>query len=239
MAQAIFLVPLRMACAIALALWLVPPAVAGTVPYYHDFLGQTCLRAQDLEAAFLAGGKAVRVAPVCVEAPCEAELTRERYGRDYLGRPATDEEWDEYRKMYRLVCEAPQVLEELTELLPLDYDADSVTPVSDALFEDLATGWMPAASPWRPGTYQVWRPPGQRPGHDWRDRLPTSPFPFPDGPTGGGGSGPRPAPGPGTPGPPVGPEEVPLPVPIGPTLLGSLGALALLAAAARRPSRRG
>lgn len=108
-------------------------ATAAAVPYFHDFLGGICVREEDLETAYLLGSKGVRPPPLCIEDPCGEVLDREIYELEILGRPATDEEWEDYESMQALVCADDSPSEALTMLLPFDYDLDDPIQASDPL----------------------------------------------------------------------------------------------------------
>jgi len=105
----------------ALALLQAAPAPAGTVPYFHDFMGGVCVKESDLEAAYRAADyKGWRAPPTCMENPCAHEFDRIGYGRQILGRDPTDGEWSDYQQMWDLVCSREGAPESMTMLLPAE-----------------------------------------------------------------------------------------------------------------------
>ncbi|PZX19074.1 hypothetical protein LX81_00773 [Palleronia aestuarii] len=94
------------------------PAIASPVPLAQilrvDALGYECIRQDELEIAFAATGKGVRLPRTCLPAPCDV-LTRGELGDFVIGRPTSDSEWDEYYARYAEHCRA--------EVTPFDEEA--------------------------------------------------------------------------------------------------------------------
>ncbi|WP_145963027.1 hypothetical protein [Mangrovicoccus ximenensis] len=156
---------LLMACSL-LGLAAAPvPAKAGTVAYFHDFLGATCIREEDLETAYREGFKGTRPPPLCIEQPCAELLDRSTYEREILGREATGEEWQSYLDTRETVCTSADP-DSMARLLPAPPPAGPAA-VTRAAFSggfDLGgpvTPWQEASAPGY-GSHQVDRPAGQR-----------------------------------------------------------------------------
>ncbi|MBE3637686.1 hypothetical protein [Mangrovicoccus algicola] len=220
--------------------------MAGTVPYYNDFLGETCVREADLESAWREGFKGTRPPPVCIERPCDAALSRESYARNILGRAATDQEWSGYQDRRTEICSSDSP-DEYAGLEPVQapLTPEVTRRVSDGfvdLFPGISVTSVAATTPGY-GSRQVDRPDGDRDRSDPFEvytpggRLPgggsssggsggISDRTIIDGGTGGGGGG-----GSDSPPPPV------APVPVPPTALAMASALAMTALLRRR--RRG
>ncbi|WP_172331190.1 hypothetical protein [Mangrovicoccus sp. HB161399] len=148
-----------------LALATAPGAArAGSVPYFHDFLGKTCIMEADLETAYREGFKGTRPPPLCIEQPCADLLDRETYDREILGRPASEDEWQSYLGTRATVCSSEDP-DALARLLPVDPPADpvAVTRLASAADFDLLAPVAPwQDDSWHYGSHQVDRPDGQR-----------------------------------------------------------------------------
>lgn len=121
----------------ALAVTLPAPARAAGVPYFHDFLGDLCVREDDLETVWRTGHKGVRPPPTCLEDPCETRLDRDTFERQILGRKAEESEWNDYTQMWDLVCVEQGAPQSLTMLLPADPFAEDPIPTAlDLMAED-------------------------------------------------------------------------------------------------------
>lgn len=216
------------------------PVQASSVPYYHDFLGGVCVREQDLEAAFAAGGKGMRPPPLCLEDPCAETLTRADYSRQILGRDSTDAEWQDYSAMQSLVCAGSQPPDSLIALIPVDYDTETPILTSDPLWATDSVfapvpAWVdPVTGPSYVDNRDYTRPNAGPEGY-W------DPFAGFNGSGGTGGSGTSgtggPLSGPGT-GPGGSSDLIPStsPVPVAPSVLGGVTALLSLVAIRARKS---
>lgn len=207
----------------------VRPALAGTVPYFHDFLGGVCVREQDLESAFLAGGKGLRAPPICIETPCDEVLDRQTYEREILGRTATEEEWDDYLSMQNVVCSIAEPPDALTMLLPFDTDTGEPIAASDPIFAPNVYAPFIPWSPDGPSIIDLRTP-------ITRSYTPPSSGGFPTLSFGGGGSsdGSGTSGGGGGGGNSLQLSSSPTPVPVAPSIVGALTALAALRILGRR-----
>ena len=101
----------RLAFAISL---LATPAFAATSPLpgigtpglaMMDPIGTGCIDGGGVDDPF-PSSKGVRAPAFCLQDPCKGALTREELGRDILGRPAENWEWDTYYSRYAEFCRA-------------------------------------------------------------------------------------------------------------------------------------
>ncbi|WP_299965791.1 hypothetical protein [uncultured Roseobacter sp.] len=68
-----------------------------------DALGGECIEEGDIDLAFYASGKGLRLPRTCLPEPCEQALTPFRLSQ-LMGRPADPAEWDTYFARYADVC---------------------------------------------------------------------------------------------------------------------------------------
>lgn len=73
-----------------------------------DDLGFSCIPEGDLEAAFRATGKGVRLPQTCIADPCAEVLDEVAFG-SLLGRPADAAEFADYRGRMTRVCGTPTI----------------------------------------------------------------------------------------------------------------------------------
>lgn len=98
---------------VMLALAMGRPAAAAPVSALSDLvevdqLGFACIPEDDLEAAFRATGKGVRLPQTCIADPCAQLLGEVEFG-SLLGRPADAAEFADYRGRMTRVCGAPTI----------------------------------------------------------------------------------------------------------------------------------
>lgn len=99
----------------------------------QDALGGDCIAEEDIDEAFLASGKGLRLPRTCLPEPCEEALTPFRLA-ELIGRPAQQSEWDRYFARYADVCRK--------EVTRFDDEAPADTgPMSTAAF------WAPILGP--------------------------------------------------------------------------------------------
>ena len=132
----------RAAIVIGTAILILPaPAIASTVALADlvrtDDLGFECISDADLELAFAATGKGIRLPRTCLPDPC-AILSRDRLGHEIIGRPPSEAEWDEYYARYAEYCRA--------ETTP--FDGQMARPTAGQFWRPLLTdkrrvaGWL-------------------------------------------------------------------------------------------------
>ncbi|WP_263844286.1 VPLPA-CTERM sorting domain-containing protein [Roseobacter sinensis] len=69
----------------------------------EDPLGDECIAEEDIDLAFFASGKGMRLPRTCLPDPCNEALTPFRLA-ELIGRPAQPEEWDRYFSRYADTC---------------------------------------------------------------------------------------------------------------------------------------
>lgn len=69
----------------------------------EDVLGGTCIAEEDIDQAFFATGKGLRLPRTCLPEPCEQALTPFHLA-ELIGRPAQASEWDRYFSRYADAC---------------------------------------------------------------------------------------------------------------------------------------
>lgn len=90
----------------------------------EDALGDECIGEDDIDRAFLATGKGLRLPRTCLPDPCNQALTPFRLA-ELIGRPAQTAEWDRYFSRYADACRKEIVSfgEEVAEAAPLTKEA--------------------------------------------------------------------------------------------------------------------
>jgi hypothetical protein len=68
-----------------------------------DALGFECVAEEDIDRAFHATGKGLRLPRTCLPEPCSEALAREELAA-LIGRPPTQSEWDDYYTRYADTC---------------------------------------------------------------------------------------------------------------------------------------
>ena len=178
------------------ALLVAPPATAATSPLPvmepMDPIGIGCIDGGGYDDPFPVS-KGVRAPAFCLPEPCRAALSREELGRDILGRPAEDWEWDTYYSRYAEFCRAEAVV-----------PRGSTPPVRTAeafwtpIIAPPLQSYLPAglSGPLSPATGPIMRGNGALPNGG----TPIAGIPITGGGTlpGGGGGGPVPGGGPGS-----------------------------------------
>ncbi len=69
----------------------------------EDALGDECITEDDIDLAFFASGKGMRLPRTCLPDPCNQALTPFRLA-ELIGRPAQTSEWDRYFSRYADAC---------------------------------------------------------------------------------------------------------------------------------------
>lgn len=96
-----------------------------------DKLGFDCIHEDKIDLAFHATGKGLRLPQTCLPEPCNKALLREELTL-LVGRPANEDEWDQYFSRYADVCRK--------EIPPIATD-DGDIPVSTD--DPVETFWRP------------------------------------------------------------------------------------------------
>lgn len=104
-----------------------------------DPLGYSCIADSDIDLAFHASGKGIRLPRTCLPDPCRAALTRVELA-SLIGRPPLPSEWGDYYSRYADHCRK--------EVVPFQGSA-----VGDDGIETAADFWRPLA-----GIYPVSAP---------------------------------------------------------------------------------
>ena len=91
----------------------------------EDALGDECIEEADIDLAFFAAGKGMRLPRTCLPDPCNEALTPFRLA-ELIGRPAQASEWDRYFSRYADACRK--------EIVSFDEDAVIEEPPSPAEF---------------------------------------------------------------------------------------------------------
>ncbi len=90
----------------------------------NDVLGGDCIAEDDIDLAFFATGKGMRLPRTCLPEPCSQALTPFKLA-ELIGRPAQQSEWDRYFSRYADACRK--------EVVSFD-DAVAEEPISSAEF---------------------------------------------------------------------------------------------------------
>lgn len=90
----------------------------------NDVLGGDCIAEDDIDLAFFATGKGMRLPRTCLPEPCSQALTPFKLA-ELIGRPAQQSEWDRYFSRYADACRK--------EVVSFD-DAVAEEPISTAEF---------------------------------------------------------------------------------------------------------
>ncbi len=98
-----------------------------------DALGYACIPEKDIDLAFYATGKGMRLPRTCLPEPCEAALTPVQLA-GLIGRDPYQREWDDYFSRYADVCRK--------EVVPFDEAAGPVAGVAN----DAVAFWAPLAA---------------------------------------------------------------------------------------------
>lgn len=138
-----------------------------------DPLGYDCIREEDIDLAFHATGKGVRLPRTCLPEPCDAALTPVELA-GLIGRDPVEREWDDYVSRYADYCRK--------EVVPFSEDGGAVAGAVDdavAFWAPLAARY-PASAPIRsalPGIAPfpiatIGSPPGSVPGEPFGNEPP-------------------------------------------------------------------
>lgn len=102
-----------------------PAAITLSSLLRQDALGDACIEEADIDQAFFATGKGLRLPRTCLPDPCSQALTPFRLA-ELIGRPAQASEWDRYFSRYADACRK--------EVVSFDDDATAADPLSPAEF---------------------------------------------------------------------------------------------------------
>ena len=69
----------------------------------QDALGYDCIDENQIDVAFFAAGKGMRLPQTCLPEPCKAALSTVQLA-SVIGRPPSPAEWDEYYSRYAEIC---------------------------------------------------------------------------------------------------------------------------------------
>ena len=69
----------------------------------QDALGYDCIDENQIDVAFFAAGKGMRLPQTCLPEPCKAALSPVQLA-SVIGRPPSPAEWDEYYSRYAEIC---------------------------------------------------------------------------------------------------------------------------------------
>ncbi|MGZ2258077.1 VPLPA-CTERM sorting domain-containing protein [Roseobacter sp. A03A-229] len=91
----------------------------------EDPLGGDCIAEEDIDLAFFAAGKGMRLPRTCLPEPCNEALTPFRLA-ELIGRPAQPSEWEQYFSRYADACRK--------EVVSFDEETAAPEPASKAEF---------------------------------------------------------------------------------------------------------
>ncbi len=141
----------------------------------EDPLGGDCIAEDDIDLAFFAAGKGLRLPRTCLPEPCDEALTPFRLA-ELIGRPASPEEWEQYFSRYADVCRK--------EIVSFEDEISDPGPTSRTEF------WAPILGSQVSGGRSPAQPAGLAGPLDWalRTTAPQGPFFSGSGGSGSGGS---------------------------------------------------